>query len=100
MADRCRACTIEDGIRTKEVPHPVDRRLHTCVEQERLHGSERRLLHIISEEMEGESPLCERTPFEKRLIEMRRLGLIRLEVTDLGFDRLAEHHLRKKESAR
>lgn len=28
----CEACNIEATIGTEEVPHPVDRRLHTCVE--------------------------------------------------------------------
>lgn len=28
----CIACNIEADIGTEEVPHPIDRRLHTCVE--------------------------------------------------------------------
>lgn len=31
---KCGACSIEADIGTEEVPHPIDRRLHTCVEQE------------------------------------------------------------------
>jgi hypothetical protein len=29
--EKCEACSIEARIGTEEVPHPVDRRLHTCV---------------------------------------------------------------------
>ena len=33
MKPSCGACRIEAAIGTQEVPHPVDRRLHTCVDQ-------------------------------------------------------------------
>ena len=31
MQSGCEACRIEAEIGTREIPHPVDRRLHTCV---------------------------------------------------------------------
>lgn len=87
----CRACEVEAEIGTEDVPHPVDERVHTCRQNDdaRLSGPDRRLLHIVRHVQEDEPIGYALNGHEVRLLRLRQLGLLRVELTDDGYEKLA-----------
>lgn len=60
------------------------------VEDTRLRGADRRILHVLRHAQEGEEQVIVLNAHEQRLLRLRAQGLVKIEVTEAGYERLAE----------